>query len=452
MDNKAQKAKSDPYSIDGNPTKEFFISMLIKDITLRDAIGDLLDNSVDGAKRSASNTNDLSKFWIKIDADKLKFEINDNCGGIESNIARDYAFRFGRPSKHKSDPNSIGQFGIGMKRAFFKIGEKIHVKSIARKSNFEMHIDVLDWKDPLKGWNFKFDKFQDKNISNPVEKTQTSIIISQLSDDSKDSFDKDVFFNALKSEISKEHLYALNRGLNIFINGSKLKPTPLTLINDDDFKPAYWQHKFENGLNVEVYAGISSPIGEEGGWYIFCNERLVIGPDTTADTGWTGLKKGGVAEYHHQFHRFRGYVFFESKDASNLPWTTTKTAMDKDSSEFKFVKQKMINMMGPVMSLMNKLKQEKEKNTPESERILNSKLGKIAPVLINTVIIEKKKLKEVFSFPDPKKKNVTTGDGKIRYSQPYEKIDKVKEKLRVTTLEEVGVKTFEYYYKNEIGE
>jgi hypothetical protein len=452
MDNNIQRDTPDPNEILGNPTKEFFISMLIKDITLRDAIGDLLDNSVDGAKRNANDPRDLAKFWIKIEADKTKFEIKDNCGGIESNIARDYAFRFGRPAKHKLDPDSIGQFGIGMKRAFFKIGEKIHVISKAKKSNFEMHIDVLDWKDPAKGWNFKFDQFQDVNISNSIDKTETSIIISQLSEDSKNSFDKDGFFNALKNEISKEHLYALNRGLNIFINGSKLKPTRLTIINDDEFKPAYWQHKFESGLNVEVYTGISLPVGEEGGWYIFCNERLVIGPDTSADTGWTGLKKGGVAEYHHQFHRFRGYVFFESKDASRLPWTTTKTAMDKDSSEFKFVRQKMIIMMGPVMSLMNQLKKEKEKNTPESERVLNNKLGKIEPVLISDVIIEKKKLKEVFSFPDPRKKIITVGDGKIRYSRPYSKIDKVKAKLGVTTLEEVGGLTFDYYYSNEIGE
>ena len=105
-----------------------------------------------------------------------------------------------------------------------------------------------------------------------------------------------------------------------------------------------------------------------------------------------------------------------------------------------------------VMSLMNKLKQEKEKNTPESERFLNRKLSLVTPVPIKNIVIEKKKLKEVFSFPDPKKKTVATGDGIIKYGQPYSKIDKVKEKLRVTTLEQVGIKTFEYYFKNEIGE
>jgi len=447
---KQTNKNKDPKLIFGDPTKDFFISMLIKDITLKDAIGDLVDNSVDGAKRNASDPNDLSKFWIEIKADKTSFEIVDNCGGIESNIAREYAFRFGRPNEYKLDSNSISQFGIGMKRAFFKIGENVVIKSIARKSNFEMHIDVSRWKKVQK-WDFEFDTVNEAGVSNPLDKTKTTISISELSADSINSFDNNIFYNALKTEIGKEHFYALSEGLNITINGSKLKPPALTLINDSEFKPAFWHHKFENGLNVEVYAGISLPRGDEGGWYIFCNERLVTGPDTSADTGWTGLKKGGVAEYHNQFHRFRGYVFFKSKDASNLPWQTTKTGMDLDSSEYKFVRQKMIIIMGPVMSLMNQLKKEREKNTPQSERILNNKLDKIQPVLIDTVIIGKKKLKEVFSYPDSKKKIIATGNGIIRYSRPYSKIDKVKEKLKVTRLEEVGERTFDYYYRNEIG-
>lgn len=443
---------NDKNVIIGDPTKEFFISMLIKDITLRDAIGDLIDNSVDGAKRNASDLKDLSKFWIKITAEAAKFEITDNCGGIESNIARDYAFRFGRPSEYKLTPHSIGQFGIGMKRAFFKIGEKIEITSTAKTSNFTMNIDVPTWRDSVEKWNFKFDVLNE-GVSNSIAKTQTKITIKSLSEDSKKSFVDDIFFNLLKIEIGREHLYALLNGLSISINGSKLKPPVLTLINNDDFKPAYWHHKFESGLSVDVYAGISSDNGEEGGWYVFCNERLVTGPDTSEATGWTGRKKDsdGVAEYHDQFHRFRGYVFFESKDATKLPWTTTKTGMDLDSTEYQSVRARMINMMKPVMSLMNQLKKEKEKNAPKSARILNNKLENVVLVSITDIVKDKRKLKEVFLYPELKQKKVTPGDGHIKYSRPYVKIDKVRSKLRVTRLEEVGEKTFDYYYKNEIG-
>ena len=42
---------ADKKIINAAPTKELFISMLIRDVTLRDAIGDLLDNCIDGALR-----------------------------------------------------------------------------------------------------------------------------------------------------------------------------------------------------------------------------------------------------------------------------------------------------------------------------------------------------------------------------------------------------------------
>ena len=35
--------------IQGNPTKGFFIEMITRDISIKDAILDLLDNSIDGA-------------------------------------------------------------------------------------------------------------------------------------------------------------------------------------------------------------------------------------------------------------------------------------------------------------------------------------------------------------------------------------------------------------------
>ena len=47
--------------VQANPAKSFFVSMLIKDITLRDAIGDLVDNAVDAIKACVEDKNDLSK-------------------------------------------------------------------------------------------------------------------------------------------------------------------------------------------------------------------------------------------------------------------------------------------------------------------------------------------------------------------------------------------------------
>jgi hypothetical protein len=447
------KQKSDPSSdkkiIKATPTKEFFISMLIKDITLVDAIGDLIDNSVDGANRH-SKDDDLSKFHINISVNKNKFEIKDNCGGIDINIARNYAFRFGRPTEYKMEMNSIGQFGIGMKRAFFKIGTKIEITSTTLSTEFNTTIDTKIWQKDKK-WDFEFTSFRE-NIKNiPTEKVGTTISISDLSDELKEK-ELSKFVKELNLEIAKEHLYSINKGLTIKINGYALKSPSLTLISDKEFKPAYWHHKWDGGLIVDILCGISEDDGEKGGWYIFCNERLITGPNTTALTGWTGRGEGGVALYHDQFYRFRGYAFFNSKDPSELPWNTTKTGIDKDTAKYKYVKEQMILMMRPVMSLMNQLKKEKEKDTPESERLLNIKVKKAHIKSIFDVLKNRKRLSGSFSYPNIKMKKEKSGVGTIRYTKPYPQIDEVKKKLRVSRLEEVGKSTFEYYYKNEIGE
>lgn len=50
--------------IEGNPTKKFFIEMITRDISIEDAIVDLLDNSIDGANRINSAIYD--GLWIKL--------------------------------------------------------------------------------------------------------------------------------------------------------------------------------------------------------------------------------------------------------------------------------------------------------------------------------------------------------------------------------------------------
>src|SRR5690606_37009001 len=105
--------------IDASPTKDFFVSMLTRDITLEDAILDLLDNCVDGILRNdltaTRNTPYQNRYsHIIISADH--FSITDNCGGIPW-AQKEYAFRMGRPpDAAKPDLPTVGVYGIGMKR------------------------------------------------------------------------------------------------------------------------------------------------------------------------------------------------------------------------------------------------------------------------------------------------------------------------------------------------
>src|SRR6185503_321819 len=349
---------------------------------------------------------------------------------------------------------SIGQFGIGMKRAFFKLGGHIHIKSVAPTSQYELTIDVNQWqKDTSANWRFEFDHGTLKEqLKNDKNQTGLNVLITQLSDDSNISFDDKNFVDRLQKEIALEHMLNINKGLSIEINDIKLTSNQITLVNDVNIKPTYWE-KVGADQSVRVIAGISAKDADEGGWYIFCNDRLIVAKDQTAQTVWTGSKGDGVPKYHAQFHRFRGYAFFEANDSSKLPWNTTKTGMDMDSPYYKEVRAKMINMTRQVMDLLDKLKEEKEKGNPEDSQTLNKEVQKSlnSPMTVLEVLKETVHLNNSFRYPvalfNPIKKSKAV---KITYQVSPERFEAVKQKLAKSDPNEVGLSTFDYYYKNEI--
>ena len=449
----SNQQSSDPNIVNADPAKSFFVSMLIKDITLRDAIGDLVDNAVDAIKARAVDVNDLSGFAINIKLDKKSFSITDNGYGMEASIARDTAFNFGKSDHHKLIDKSIGQFGIGMKRAFFKLGNQIQVKSVSATSEFKLTIDVNEWLKSPQKWEFEFDKGTLKeNITNDADKTGIDINITNLSSDSQTSFDDKTFIDMLQKEIALEHMINISKGLKITIVSLELKATQITLINDENIKPTYWE-KINSDNTVKILAGISTKDPEDGGWYIFCNDRLIIGRNKTEETVWTGSKGDGVPLWHAQYFRFRGYVFFEAKDSSQLPWNTTKTGMDSDSPYFKEVRSKMITMTRSVMGLLDKLKEEKEKDNPEENQTLNKVVEKSlqSATPVPAVMSQTKTLTEKFTFPEtlfnPAKK---TNSVRITYQVPNDKFQAVKKQTEKTSPKDVGLETFNYFYDNEI--
>ena len=106
---------------------------------------------------------------------------------------------------------------------------------------------------------------------------------------------------------------------------------------------------------MALYAGVEGRDGDEpgdddsdaetfkqpsrAGWYLFCNDRLLLAADQTALTGW-GV---AAAAYHPQYRLFRGYVYLTATDSSLLPWNTTKTGVDEDSSIFRQVRSEVLS-------------------------------------------------------------------------------------------------------------
>lgn len=149
--------------VKASPTKEFFVNMLVRDILLKQAIIELIDNSIDGARNIRKNNQYLG-LYIRVGFDKNKFTIEDNCGGIPLDVAANYAFRFGRPKTvENSDTETTGIFGIGMKRALFKIGNNFSIHSITKTTEFQLNLDVKEWlKKDDNDWDFNFSSYEDQ--------------------------------------------------------------------------------------------------------------------------------------------------------------------------------------------------------------------------------------------------------------------------------------------------
>lgn len=458
----------DPKVIDAKPTKDLFISILVRDVTIRDAIGDLVDNSVDGALRLRPDGNYSGlEVEIELDPKNNNFKIIDNCGGIPIDVAREYAFRFGRPDKAKDTEYSVGVFGIGMKRALFRLGKKFLIKSVSKKSSFTLEVDVEKWKNEgdlnsnsknMENWQFVMSEYEeDLNIEYPEEDRGTSIVVTELKDDVKEAFSSELERNDLISEIQREHLFTIDQGLNIKINNTLLEAPELQLLASDKFQTAFWE-KTDGPVKVKIYAGISEKeqFGENGGWYLFCNKRLILGPDQTKTTGW-GIKKPiKIPQYHSQFYRFRGYVFMEAADPRDLPWNTAKTGLDMDSKVYRAVFQQMVILMRSVIDFLNQVHDEERRfrkeeinETPSQDAIQNSELAPLRKIRKTKTYLSESK----FVAPKPAKVSIPTPQVVwFRYSVPASKYEEVKEYFEIDKAGEIGSLIFDYFYSREIEE
>lgn len=443
----------DPKRINASPTKEFFIYMLTRDIPLSRAILDLVDNSVDGARRIRPDL-DFDGLWIRLELGLDYFRIEDNCGGIPVNTARDYAFRFGRPADAPPTPGSVGQFGVGMKRTFFKLGKHFSVRSSTVDSFFELDVDVEVWKTPTEGeenpeeWHFEFSKLEEE-ITNHQDEAGTKIAITDLNESVGDTFSLESFITSLTKEISVAHAQSMERGLGITVNQIALSHERLTLFVSKDLRPAnvtmMYREDSDHPVRVKLMVGLSSRELREAGWYVYCNGRLVLRADQTSATIWGATHN--VRQYHPDFAQLRGFAFFECDDASQLPWTTTKTGIDSDSPIYRSVQQHMVELSKPVLKFLTDL--EKERADAESgdaaDRPLNRNVSVAKAMTVDTI-------EESQRFHAPQAPSTTRSGPrmqKIQYSKPLADVERAKRLLDVTTFVAVGEKTFEYFMEYE---
>ena len=340
-------------TVDATPVKSFFIEMLTRDIDLVDAILDLLDNCVDGILRQkgkSSGKTPYKGFKAEIKFDENSFSISDNCGGIPWEL-HGYAFRMGNARENR-DPNlpMIGVYGIGMKRAIFKIGKRCLISTRNQEDCYEVEITPKWIEDPDK-W-----KLPVSESLRPDKEDGTTIVIDELNEGIATRFGergKDEFTREFTEKVQTHYAFIIDKGFEVEINGKLVEGKSTKLVFNEKIKPYIYQTHVDGVkvfLSVGLIQGISSQevanddekedrySSEDAGWTIICNDRAVLSSDRTELTGWG---EAGVPRYHTQFIAIAGIVEFHSNDPAKLPTTTTKRGVDASSPLYLQVKNKM---------------------------------------------------------------------------------------------------------------
>ncbi len=440
------------------PTKDFFVRMITKDIALEDCILDLIDNCLDGARKVKHAANaglvvdNYSGFHAKVDFSGQQFSVVDNCGGIKIAEAIDYAFHFGRRANAPAESDySIGLYGIGMKRAIFKIGNAIEIYSSTATEAFRTKIDVNDWLTKMRAsttggmqvedWDFDMD---DAPL---IAGTGTTIGITELHPSVAEQFSTPEFSNGLARIVGRDYAQFISNGFEIFIDGKKIPGFPFTIRQSDEFKPVRTTYADESGVEVEIIAGMAGMPPDDlqaterhadtdyFGWFVLCNDRVVVASDKTDQTVWGD---GEFPGWHYQYNGFIGVVSFHAKDPNLLPWRTTKRDVDGSSGVYRRAVERMKDATRPWIKYTG-------------DRRVDIEEAKRREASATTQSLFEVQVNPTFDVPRVTPTSDRIAVSSIQYQKPTSDIAKVKKMLGNARMPNyrVGEMTFDYFVENE---
>jgi hypothetical protein len=460
---------NDIIPVKATPHKRFFIDMITRDISLEACVLDLIDNSVDGATRSSEGKPSKSKTpkphplssggtrykGYKIDAkcSPSSFRIHDNCGGVSVEIATEYAFNFGRDPREHTDADTeagIGIYGIGMKRALFKMGREFDIQSHTDDDAWVMTVDVDKWAADAQNWDLAL-----TIAKQPVKDAGTSIEVAKLRPAVVQEFGTGGFTTRLIEAAARTYAAFLDQGLDIKINGTAVKPTDFTFLEGQGFRPLHERSteqvpkssgKGKVEVEVEIWAGAASGSGgprpdttedddaAPWGWYVLCNNRVVLSADKTDRTGW-GLAP--FPQWHPQYNGFIGIVSFRSDEPYALPWTTTKNDIDTESVVYRKARGRMQAAAREYIKY-SRVRKANPDGAKKIERAASS--------------VKLTELSKVQQMKTPAIPGTTQGTVNIAYQKSKREVAKVAAALGDPSLaaSQVGIQTFDYYYANEV--
>lgn len=436
---------------DASPEKRLFISLITRDIPLVAAFLDLIDNAINAAVEPASDRLLTAEDYLKLFQDEtikpsvdifLKItpeliEIRDTALGISAETAAEHVFKFGRASDESHTGDRLSVYGIGLKRAMFKLGNKITIHSDHVNGGFDLKLNVAEWAKLTKQpWTFDITPCQPAKD----EETGTKIIVKDLYDDTTRRLSDGIFLGQLKEAIGRTYAFYLSKFVNIYVNDEKIEGVSIEIGSN------HASDEFTAGdVSCAITAGIGTPQGgsfrdRSSGWFVFCNGRTVISADKSPLTGWGG---SGLPIFQPKHRPFLGTVFFVSTDAEKLPWTTTKSGINEDSAIWQEAKRHMTTVGRVVVSFLD------GRYTDEGTEVASADLQEAAGsrVSVMSAAVSQKRAFDPPKRPPPQ-------NMRIQYDVKVAEVKRIEEYLGRPGMggAEVGRHTFHYFLRNEVGE
>lgn len=333
---------------------DFLENTLTPDITVLESLFDLIDNSIDAARNHLISNNfekdrfglpdNYSNYMISIRLSKNSISILDNCLGIEEENLTNRVFMTADISNHKF---GIGHYGLGLKRALLKFGNKYAMSSDNGKIAFKLRFDTA-----MIAGNKSFKA----NAYNSSGYRKTLFIVSDIKTEiAYEISSKDWFENAVK-KLSIRYAEYITKGLKLNISNNihaefkNIIGALPKLREDAKYKPII-EHIKIDGVDVFIEAGIhklyhfpiegdkysiseNKKITDDFGLYFVCNDRIIVSSSTEKEHGWK-------TKWHSEYNGFVCIVRFVSEDSGKMPWNTLKTALKTDSSMFVKVRNKI---------------------------------------------------------------------------------------------------------------
>jgi hypothetical protein len=142
-------------------------------------------------------------------------------------------------------------------------------------------------------------------------------------------------------------------------------------------------------------------------------------------------------------HRgFLGIAFFYADDPAKLPWTTTKRAINRDSSLYIVARKEMAALARPVLDFLNNMYSE-----PEESRAARELIKDLQPAKLSAVVAGQAQ-EFARDLPRRSRKPVAVS---VQFEAPIADIERVKKKISRPSwgAGKVGRYTFEHFLRTE---